>query len=333
MKNSYVISKENFFDTLEKFGRKNGINLVKISRKDTIGKSLKRIVFPPVEILFHFKENLGIEVEPPKENEKILVFGARSCEVEALKLVKRIAEDGFMDAYILKRLSNLDVIALECDSVVDSRCSCLIFGFGPEIKDNDVVSVIGTSIKNEKFLLRVNDNGKKLIKELISLGLNIQKAGKEDLELRENIITKVKNDIKRNFGRDHTLDANFLNGKENRVKDITKTLAKACLSCRICTFLCPTCHCFDVEDFFNELESFGYRLRYWDSCMNPEFSKTSFMNFRESVESRLLHRTFHKLKYIPERYNTLGCVGCGNCSRYCPIGIGIPEIVKLIYQT
>ena len=108
-------------------------------------------------------------------------------------------------------------------------------------------------------------------------------------------------------------------------------LAQACLNCGICTFLCPTCYCFDIQD--ERLGSRGRRIRYWDSCMFPLFTQhASGHNPRPTKLHRVRNRFLHKLKYFPDRFGPFSCVGCGRCIRECPVGIDIRQVAAALAE-
>ena len=103
---------------------------------------------------------------------------------------------------------------------------------------------------------------------------------------------------------------------------------KKCLGCGICTYVCPTCHCFDIFDYVTG-EFTGDRFRCWDSCMFPDFTlMAGGHNPRPSRKERVRNRFMHKLKYHLDRYNLDGCVGCGRCISKCPVNIDITQIIK-----
>jgi ferredoxin len=105
------------------------------------------------------------------------------------------------------------------------------------------------------------------------------------------------------------------------------TLHTRCLACGTCTYVCPTCHCFDIVDEVKGDK--GVRCRNWDSCMFPMFTKeTSGHNPRPSQKERWRQRTMHKFRYIPENFGVLGCVGCGRCVMQCPVNLDIRKIVE-----
>lgn len=125
--------------------------------------------------------------------------------------------------------------------------------------------------------------------------------------------------------------------KEMQRKDLLKLynapfwphVAESCINCGACTFLCPTCYCFDIQDevFGNK----GVRLRYWDSCMFPLFTlHASGHNPRGQKVQRVRNRFMHKFKYFPDRFGQLSCVGCGRCTKDCPVNIDIREVVSLM---
>jgi ferredoxin len=105
------------------------------------------------------------------------------------------------------------------------------------------------------------------------------------------------------------------------------TIHQKCLACGTCTFLCPTCHCFDISDEMKYED--GRRLRNWDSCMFPMFTKeTSGHNPRTSQKERWRQRAMHKFKYYVDNFAAIACVGCGRCVMYCPVNIDIRKIVE-----
>jgi len=106
-------------------------------------------------------------------------------------------------------------------------------------------------------------------------------------------------------------------------------IAEACINCGACTFLCPTCYCFDIQDEVAGTK--GVRLRYWDSCMFPLFTlHASGHNPRGQKMQRVRNRFMHKFKYFPDRFGPVSCVGCGRCVKDCPVNIDIREVISLM---
>lgn len=106
-------------------------------------------------------------------------------------------------------------------------------------------------------------------------------------------------------------------------------VAEACINCGACTFLCPTCYCFDIQD--EVFGTKGVRVRYWDSCMFPLFTlHASGHNPRGQKVQRVRNRFMHKFKYFPDRFGPVSCVGCGRCIKDCPVNIDIREVLSLM---
>ena len=105
-------------------------------------------------------------------------------------------------------------------------------------------------------------------------------------------------------------------------------LSEACLGCGTCTFVCPTCQCFDIRDFTTNKDIVRYRC--WDSCMYSDFTQMAAANPRTTQMQRYRQRFMHKLVYYPSQYGDYSCVGCGRCVNKCPQHLNIVKVIKKI---
>jgi ferredoxin len=107
---------------------------------------------------------------------------------------------------------------------------------------------------------------------------------------------------------------------------VWEQLAPACVDCGICTFLCPTCHCFDIQD--EGVPEGGARIRLWDSCAFYDYTKTQAEQPRPAHYGRYRQRILHKFRYYPENFGKTLCVGCGRCIQYCPVGVDLFSVLE-----
>jgi succinate dehydrogenase/fumarate reductase-like Fe-S protein len=104
--------------------------------------------------------------------------------------------------------------------------------------------------------------------------------------------------------------------------------AKRCMTCTNCTMVCPTCFCTTVEDITDLTGTRAERMRKWDSCFTLEFSHIHGGSIRSSVLARYRQWLTHKFAYWKDQFGTYGCVGCGRCITWCPVGIDVTEEIQ-----
>ena len=152
-------------------------------------------------------------------------------------------------------------------------------------------------------------------------------AGRQANAIDEASVDAIVADTTAHMGRDLPMDATYALLKDNLDHEIWDNIAERCLSCTNCTLVCPTCFCSTMVDV-TDLEGAASRERRWDSCFNHEFTYLHGHPVRSSTQSRYRQWMTHKLSYWYDQFGTSGCVGCGRCITWCPVGIDITAEIK-----
>jgi len=285
----------------------------------------KDVLFPQKEIIFEYKyEGKDVIIEERKDLEdKILIFGVRPCDAYSFKLLEDFFASGdFQDDVFLKKRKNATIIGLGCNTPRQS-CFCTSVGGHPFQKESTDVFL---SDLGEKFLVEaISDKGKSLVKKLTWLS----EAKKADIDKATDLAKQAEESFTTKFNFDlvtKVLDKNFEH-------PVWQEISESCIGCGSCTFLCPTCTCFDVIDENDEYNNRGRRIRIWDTCQSCLYTlETSGHNPRPEKIQRCRNRIMHKFSYYPNNYDCLGCVGCGRCIIACPVNNELRLIIDKILE-
>ncbi len=286
--------------------------------------SPKEVVFPQSEDMFVYTldksaEDCDILKEAPKDYSPRVVLCIRPCDAKAVQLVKlNFDTHEYKDPYWLRLYENTAFVGLACDQPC-STCFCTSTGCGPYNEEGlDVLLKKEGSGFKAKIL---TDKGQDLMDaagwaDAGDDGESFQEA-RRAAEAR--IVSKVRTD------RLKELETLGLHGA-----DFWEDVSFACINCGTCTYLCPTCWCFDIQDEVHGKH--GKRMRNWDSCMFPIFTvHTTGHNPRGTKLQRVRQRFMHKLKYFVDKYDQgIMCVGCGRCVQQCPVNIDIRRVCDLM---
>ena len=285
-------------------------------------KSPKDFFFPQTEDLMRFKtEGKNIEVvDIRREEEPFVVFGVRACDVKSFDILDRVfltePRDSF---YAMKREKGI-IVSTACTRPAET-CFCTTFGINAAEPMGDVT----TWKTSDALYLQANtEKGNALLDSLSSL---LEDCSDDDVNAQKNAISKVMDRLPL---KDLSTDA-FGGGKTMELVNdpAWDELSSSCLGCGTCTFVCPTCQCYDIKDF--NTGNGVIRYRCWDSCMYSEFTKMAHGNNRLTQKERFRQRFMHKLVYYPENNEGLfSCVGCGRCLAKCPISMNIVKVMKKI---
>ncbi|NPA25091.1 MAG: 4Fe-4S ferredoxin [Deltaproteobacteria bacterium] len=282
----------------------------------------KNLFFPHTETLMRFTRTARghelVEDEAANQDQEMVLFGVRPCDVRSFTLLDYVFDqEKYTDPYYVERRKRTVIVALACLQPPASTCFCTSVGGHPAQADGADIMI--TEVGEQYLVEFLSEKGEKLAEFFGQLPEADAKTLARKEELVENAVAAIKTEIPGAMIKDW-LDKNF----EHPFWD---QIHQSCLGCGTCTYLCPTCHCFDIRD---ELEGDqGIRLRTWDTCMYALYTQeTSGHNPRPSQKQRWRQRLMHKFKYFVDNFREISCVGCGRCVINCPVNIDIRKLVS-----
>ena len=285
-------------------------------------RSPKDFFFPQTENLMGFKtQGKTIEViDTRAELADFVIFGVRACDVRSFDILDRVFLTEPVDSYYASRRSKSVIISMACTRPSET-CFCKTFGIDPANSQGDISA---WKTETEIFFKSNTDKGEALLE---SLGALLEDCNGAEVEAQKESINKIMDKLPL---KDLTTDG-FGGGKTAELFNSAKwdELSESCLGCGTCTFVCPTCQCYDIKDF--NTGNSVIRFRCWDSCMYSDFTRMAHGNNRNSQKERFRQRFIHKLVYYPENNEGIfSCVGCGRCLAKCPISMNIVKVMKEI---
>ena len=285
-------------------------------------RSPKDFFFPQTEDLMKFKtEGKTIEVEDIRtESEDFVIFGVRACDVKSFDILDKVFLTEPMDSFYANRRNHGVIISLACTRPAET-CFCKTFGIDPSTPAGDISA---WKTETEIFFEANTEKGKALLEKLSDL----------TDECDDNVVSEQKAKINAIMNKLPLKDLTTEGFGGGKTGDLFNTpewdeLSSTCLGCGTCTFVCPTCQCYDIKDF--NTGNAVIRYRCWDSCMYSDFTKMAHGNNRLTQKERFRQRFMHKLVYFPENNDGMfSCVGCGRCLAKCPISMNIVKVMKKI---
>jgi ferredoxin len=291
----------------------------------TVGPgSWKRYLFPPQAAIAGARlDDEGWHFEPlDLDLPRYAFLGVRACDLAAIEIQDRVFLGGpYVDPIYQRLREQTFVVVVECATTA-ATCFCDAMGCGPRCGDGFDLAL--TELEEGYLLQSGSDAGAAVAEQLplVAATAAQQRAAEEQMAATEASLDKSFDAE----GVPELLMRNLDHPQWQRV-------AQRCLSCTNCTMVCPTCFCSTVEEVPGFPEPRIERVRRWDSCFNPEFSYTCGGTARPNIRSRYRQWLTHKLATWHEQFDTSGCVGCGRCITWCPVGIDLTEEVEQIRQS
>jgi ferredoxin len=305
--------------------------------------SIKKYLFPPVETVLTGERVDGNWrfAAPPIAAEPIAVVGARSCDLHAIAVQDRVFLDGpYVDEAYKSRREKLFLVAVNCRRAA-ATCFCHSMDTGPAVRGGFDLAL--TEL-DDRFIVEVGTAaGAEIIAACSTTPCTDEEiAAARDLPVR----LRQKMDAgKRGFAMDDADDGagdESIRARAMNVDGIRDLLvgnleharwdevAERCLSCANCTMVCPTCFCSSVDDVADLTDENVRREKSWASCFTAEHSYMSSGVVRQTTRSRYRQWLVHKLATWHDQFDVSGCVGCGRCITWCPVGIDLTEEVAAI---
>ena len=286
-------------------------------------KSPKDAFFPQSENLYTVqREGKKLSIEPQALKEQnFVVFGMKACDIQGVKVLDNVFLSDPIDSFYAARREHGTIVAMACHEPEES-CFCKAFGIDCAEPAADVATWM---VEGELYWKALTEKGEALTKAVESLLVEADGADAEKLEAEKTAIHTIVEKLPYSNLSLEGWNGDALTEKFN--SPVWEELYKPCLACGTCTFVCPTCQCYDIKDY--DTGHGVQRYRCWDSCMYSDFTMMAHGNNRTSQLQRFRQRFMHKLVYYPANNNGMySCVGCGRCVEKCPASLNIVKVIK-----
>jgi ferredoxin len=287
-------------------------------------QSWKQYLFVPHLRLWQAqRQGTGFSVDtatPPPP--RLAFIGARACELHAITIQDRIfLRETFVDADYAARRADVFILAVNC-AQAGGTCFCVSMGTGPRVSDG--FDLVVTEILDHPHRLLIEVGSERGASILARVGGT--PAAAEDTTAAERVINHTAHSMGRRLETADIQQLLYRNYEHPHWDEV----ATRCLSCANCTLVCPTCFCSTVTDVTDLGGDHAERWRHWDSCFTLDFSYIHGGSVRTTARSRYRQWLTHKLATWIDQYGTSGCVGCGRCITWCPVGIDLTAEVDAL---
>ncbi len=273
--------------------------------------SPKGLFLEPLQPLFGWNSKGGaVQLSPlPPSGGARLIFGVRACDARAIRILEPVFAGNHPDGHYLGNLSRTILLGVACSAPCPGSF-CREVGIDPQ--ESADCDLFFRQTSSGKMVRIMTDRGKELAQgtDFFQEGSSQEwdSARREMREGRDRLpieLEKVKGRMAQRFKED----------------EFWQVLSAKCINCGACTYLCPTCHCFDISDL--QVSGRGVRFRTWDSCAYSSFTRMPVHNPREEKWRRYRQRVAHKFYFFPQNFQAAACVGCGRCVAHCPANLDL----------
>ncbi len=291
-------------------------------------QSWKQFLHPPMQRLWQAAQTAsGFTVtEEPPEEPRWAFLGVRSCELHAIGIQDRVFMHGpYVDPHYAARRAGVFIIAVNCGQA-GGTCFCVSMNTGPQATAGyDLALTEILAPDHHYFVVEVGSGaGAEVLAEVPHRPIAIA-----DQLAAEAVVAQTTAQMGRTLETDGLKALLYRNYDHPQWDEV----ASRCLTCGNCTQVCPTCFCTSVEDVTDLTGQHAERSRRWDSCFTADFSYIHGGSIRVSPKSRYRQWMTHKLATWVDQFGTSGCVGCGRCITWCPVGIDITAEARAIRET
>jgi len=259
----------------------------------------------------------------PRPDDRLAFIGVRACEIRAIEIQDRtLVSDLYVDPHYKALRERALIVAVNCGQA-GGTCFCASMQAGPRVKRGFDIALTELLDGDEHLFLAEtgSDEGRALMASIAH-----RAASDDEIEAAEAVVERTASSMGREMRSDDLNELLMSNLEHPRWDEV----ATRCLSCTNCTLVCPTCFCTSVEDASDLTGARAERWRRWDSCFTMDFSYIHGGSVRASAKSRYRQWMTHKLATWIDQFGSSGCVGCGRCITWCPVGIDITEEVRAI---
>jgi len=294
----------------------------KVDLDNQTTRSAKDVFFPQIENVMDFeKAGLKLSVQqrmiPDQTN---IIFGVRGCDARSFEILDKVFLKDPIDEFYKARREHGVIITLAC-SAPDETCFCHTYDIDATAPGGDITTWL---VDGDLYWEANTEKGKALTEKIKGA---LTEADAKAVEAQQAATKEIMKKLPlADFKIDPKIPANL---EKVFNSSVWKQLSSTCIGCCSCTYVCPTCHCYDVRDF--EVDNKVERFRCWDSCMNRDFTKMAAVNPRPTQLERTRQRYMHKMVYFPQNNEgTIACVGCGRCLQKCPVSLNIVKVEKAL---